>query len=327
MSRRCPNCDSSNVEISLDPTAIFVVFGILVLIGGVRLFADKGDRKPIQPDVVTARSQERKQDLVQGPIYGLHVPGIPNRLPMYPDQPPVSGARPNSSNDRVLPPSQVPLITVPDLHPALPAVHVNTQFQGRVVTATVCSDGSKVAIASEDKVVRILSAHNGDLLHTLIGHSASIRAVTFSADGTHVASTSDDHSGRVWNATTGKVVTSLRKGTGRIAITPGGISPLEGHTGPIRAAAFSPDASRIVSGGDDRVGRLWDTLTGELRGELKGHTGAIVSVAYSGDGTRVVTASEDRTARVWDAAGKSVMVLQVTPHSFATRCSVLTDHA
>jgi WD40 repeat protein len=64
--------------------------------------------------------------------------------------------------------------------------------------------------------------------------------------------------------------------------------------------AFSPDGTRIVTGGGTTA-KVWDARTGTPLLELKGHTIGVVSVAFSPDGTRIVTGSWDNTAKVWDA--------------------------
>ena len=70
----------------------------------------------------------------------------------------------------------------------------------------------------------------------------------------------------------------------------------------VAAAAFSPDASRIVTGSWDNAARVWDTKTGVAIMKLEGHRGPVNSAAYSPDGTFLLTGSDDRTASLWHAA-------------------------
>ena len=53
----------------------------------------------------------------------------------------------------------------------------------------------------------------------------------------------------------------------------------------------------VVSGGSDRVVRLWDPATGRLVREMAGHEDAVTAVAAGA--TRLVSASRDGTARLW----------------------------
>ena len=86
---------------------------------------------------------------------------------------------------------------------------------------------------------------------------------------------------------------------------------LQGHTGSVYSAAFSPDGERVVTTSYDKTARLWDAKTGAVLAVLKGHTGPVYSAGFSPDGTRVATASDDNTARLWDAKmGAALAVLE-----------------
>ena len=94
---------------------------------------------------------------------------------------------------------------------------------------------------------------------------------------------------------------------------------LQGHTGSVKSAAFSPDGARIVTASDDNTARLWDAKTRRLARRAQGAHGLVVnSAAFSPDGARVVTASDDNTARLWDAKTGALAV----PRSRGTRTAV-----
>jgi WD40 repeat protein/tRNA A-37 threonylcarbamoyl transferase component Bud32 len=81
------------------------------------------------------------------------------------------------------------------------------------------------------------------------------------------------------------------------------LKELRGHTGPILAVAYSPDADgrQIVTASADRTVKVWDAASGTELLTLSGHAAPVRSVAFFPDGHRIVTGSWDQTARVWDA--------------------------
>jgi WD40 repeat protein len=87
---------------------------------------------------------------------------------------------------------------------------------------------------------------------------------------------------------------------------------LEGHTGGVTSAEFSPDGATVLTTSEDETGALWDPATGERRAELVGHEADIPRAgAFSEDGTKVLTYAPDGTARVWSAEdGSSIAVLE-----------------
>ncbi len=74
-----------------------------------------------------------------------------------------------------------------------------------------------------------------------------------------------------------------------------------GHTNSVRAVAYSPDGSRIVSGSRDNTLKIWDASSGKELATFSGHTDSVWEVAYSPDGSRIVSGSWDNMLKIWDA--------------------------
>jgi WD40 repeat protein len=88
------------------------------------------------------------------------------------------------------------------------------------------------------------------------------------------------------------------------------LSILRGHTEGVSRVAFSPDSSRLVTAGLDKIVRVWDMAGRELF-SLRGHTALVSDAAFSPDGNRLASGSSDDTVKIWNArTGQELLTLR-----------------
>ena len=103
-----------------------------------------------------------------------------------------------------------------------------------------------------------------------------------------------DKTAKVWSAASGECLLTL-----------------EGHTGFVRSAVFSPDGQQVLTASDDKTAKVWSAASGECLRTLEGHTSQVKSTVFSPDGQQVLTASFDKTAKVWSAASGECLLTSV----------------
>lgn len=90
---------------------------------------------------------------------------------------------------------------------------------------------------------------------------------------------------------------------------------LDGHTGPVRAAAFSPDGTLAVTTSDDGTARLYDTTAGAFLRNFAGGYGTINDVAFSPDGTRFVIGAADGTVAIVETTSGALVQAGFVGHA------------
>ena len=193
---------------------------------------------------------------------------------------------------------------------------------------------------------------------TLTGHSNAVSSVAFSGDGNQLVSGSWDASIILWNVgssnlrtpaqlvmlaeentqlskTTfskdGKLIASggrdTQQNTGFIQLwdieNPAMSSqptrlPIEGNS--VYSVAFSPDGTRLVSGGWNTSTILWDITNIEEPNPLATLTGKgniIDTLAFSPDGKLIAGGSENYTITLWDASNPNSPLAVIDGHSSA----------
>jgi F-box and WD-40 domain protein CDC4 len=140
-----------------------------------------------------------------------------------------------------------------------------------------------------DRDVRVWNMATGQCLHTLRGHTSTVRCLKMS-DAKTAISGSRDTTLRVWD---------IEKGVCK--------NVLVGHQASVRCLEIKGDI--VVSGSYDATAKIWSISEGKCLHTLTGHFSQIYAIAF--DGRRVVTGSLDTSVRVWDAStGDAIAVLQ-----------------
>merc|ERR1711927_103993 len=179
--------------------------------------------------------------------------------------------------------------------------------------ATTNENPDMILSASRDKTVMVwqLTREEGNYGYpkkALRGHGHFVEDVVISSDGQFALSGSWDGTLRLWDLNTG--LTTRRfvghdKDVLSVAFSADNrhiVSEGEGHSEWVSCVSFSPNASHplIVSGGWDKLVKVWNLSNCKLRTNLIGHAGYINAVTVSPDGSLCASGGKDGVAMLWD---------------------------
>ncbi|XP_022780810.1 serine-threonine kinase receptor-associated protein-like [Stylophora pistillata] len=153
--------------------------------------------------------------------------------------------------------------------------------KGAVWSATLNKDVTKAATGAADFTAKVWDAISGDEVRSL-PHKHIVKVVDFSPDGKRLLTASNEKLLRVFDLQDESAEPDL----------------LKGYTEDIRAALWSKDGKYIMSGGEDKAVRLWDTrnMTEVKKVEIPQ---SVTSMVLSKDGS-ILVVTYDRTISFWD---------------------------
>jgi serine/threonine protein kinase len=205
-------------------------------------------------------------------------------------------------------------------HQAQAEIDVGTD----VYQLRLSADGTQLAAACQDGLVRIYDAETARLRRTIAAGQGELNGAAFDDAGQRLATAGDDGTVKVWRLADRRELQTIQAVPShayaalfcgeRDTLLAIGRSPdvglwqlgsstsqqLLGHTEAIEALALSPDGRLLATAASDDTAIVWDTTTWQPVHRLARHTGRLSSVAFSPDGSLLATGALDQRVLVHD---------------------------
>ncbi len=160
-------------------------------------------------------------------------------------------------------------------------------------------DGRCILSVFKDGPIKMWDAQTGQERFSFVEYLDSIDSWAFSPDGRHIISISKSKLLKMWDAETGDELLTFKEN--RPTDSEPKLSRIQYVIfRAIAGCAYSPDGKNIVSALRDKILKVWDAQTGQLRVTLAGHSDWVTGYAFSPDGQLMASVSADQTLKVWD---------------------------
>jgi WD40 repeat protein len=179
-----------------------------------------------------------------------------------------------------------------------------TQHQDTPIRLSWSPDGSKLASGGWDRTIHLWEAMTGRQLGIYTGHSNIITALGWSPDGTRILSAGSDLVYRSQDQHVEQHIWDAQARERFVTYTD--------YPDTIFSARWSPDGTKIASGGHDQTVQVWKANTGRQLLTYQGHTADIFDVAWSPDGSVIASVSQDHTLQVWECLSGQLRYQQLS---------------
>ncbi|KAJ6561160.1 WD40-repeat-containing domain protein [Mycena vulgaris] len=184
------------------------------------------------------------------------------------------------------------------------------------VITSVALDKDWVVVGLANSKIHVFSSRTGVLARTLVGHDAGVWGVCLVGRG-------GSWVGQRPNTTCGDTVPAMWRSPLGLDLPVGDTVPVPfpgKRSSPCSASdGWGQPNSLVVSGGCDKVLRVWDVRSGYPIHVLSGHTSTIRCLKMLHNRPIAVTGSRDSTLRVWDVQ-RGRMIRSMSGHTGSVRC-------
>ncbi|CAL5984405.1 Pentapeptide_repeats-containing protein [Hexamita inflata] len=143
-------------------------------------------------------------------------------------------------------------------------------------------DNSKLVSCSDDYTIIIYDLVKMQLEST-ITLDDKVKSVEYSNDGSMITCCSGNNV-HLYSSRSNKLIKTF-----------------EGHTDSVNTVVFSQDDKYVLSGGDDKVVKVWDVQEQNLFKTIDVHTNSIHQIVFNKNYSCFGTASDDKTIKLWNA--------------------------
>lgn len=203
-----------------------------------------------------------------------------------------------------------------------------------VLSLALSPDDKRLAVARGHAVLIIdLAKADYPVLGRLEGHTEPVQSVVWTPDGKSIISGGWQRI-MIWDVATMKQSRALSApfvgNITALAVDPKGavlfaadgesggagfvrrfdlasgtlVATWKAHEDTVYSLRLSAKGDRLLSGGADKLAKIWDTTTNKLIAFYEGHTNHVLSVAFNNDATQIATAGADKEVKVWDVKSR-----------------------